>query len=254
MALARIVPPRPRLPASLIASPLFLSESVEGLADGADFLNALSPSDRLRVRAAGTTIRLAPGENVFIQGEPHRGIFIIESGRVRVFFTGPSGREVTLAYWTQGNFIGGPSIRCGGQHQWSCVAIEPTVATALSAASLKSLIQTMPGFAFALIEGLEAKGRCYTAMAQMLGTRSVIARLAQLVLNLGELYGVEDASGLTISGMLSHDEIAALAGSTRQWVTMMLKRFRRDGVIEISGSSLTIKNPRRLLEITSGDG
>jgi CRP/FNR family cyclic AMP-dependent transcriptional regulator len=254
MALARILPSRPRRPASLIATPLFLSESVEGLADGADFLNALSSSDRQRVRAAGTTIRLAPGENVFTQGEPHKGIFIIETGRVRVFFTGPSGREVTLAYWTPGNFIGGPSIHCGGQHQWSGAAIEPTSVTALSAASLKSLIQTMPGFALALIEGLEAKGRCYSAMAQMLGTRSVIERLAQLLLNLGEIYGVEEASGRTITGMLSHDEIAALAGSTRQWVTMMLKRFKRDGVIEINGASLTIKKRGRLLEISSGGG
>jgi CRP/FNR family transcriptional regulator, cyclic AMP receptor protein len=174
----------PRAPAPLIASSLFLSESVEGLDDGATFLDRLSPAEAARVRTAGRTVMLSPGENIFAQGDPHTGIFLIEEGRVRVFYTGPSGREVTLAYWTPGHFIGGPSICNGGTHQWSAEAVEPARVTALSSATLQRLICQMPSFALCLIEALEAKGRCYTAMAQMLGTRSVIERLAQLLLNL----------------------------------------------------------------------
>ncbi len=62
-------------------------------------------------------------------------------------------------------------------------------------------------------------------MAQMLGTRSVIERLAQLLLNLGDLYGTPENGTVVIRRRITHDELAALVGSTRQWVTMMLKRF-----------------------------
>ena len=236
-----------RRPASLIATPLYLSESVEGLADGAGFLNSLSADDRQRVMAAGRRLAFTAGDAVFAQGEAHTGIFVILSGRVRVFYTGPSGREVTLAYWTPGNFVGGPSIHQGGTHQWSGTAIEAVEVVALSSKTLKALMESVPNFAICLIEGLEAKGRCYTAVAQMLGTRSVIERLAQLLLNLGRLYGQEDGDTLKIVDMISHDEIAALVGSTRQWVTMMLKRFRRDAIVTTHDRTFIILR-RDLLE------
>ena len=174
---------------------------------------------------------LSSGESIFTQGGPHTGIFLIEAGRVRVFYTGPSGREVTLAYWTPGHFIGGPGICSGGTHQWSAEAVEPVRVTALSSATLQRLICQMPSFALCLIEALEAKGRCYTAMAQMLESRSVIERLAQLLLNLGDLYGTTEGTTVVIHRQITHDELAALVGSTRQWVTDDARAFparRRD--------------------------
>lgn len=247
-----------RRPAPLIASALFLSETTAGFDDGATFLDGLTAAEIARVRTAGRAMTLAPGESVFTQGEPHAGIFLIEAGRVRVFYSGPSGRQVTLAYWTPGHFIGGPSIHGGGAHQWSGVAIEPVRVTVLSSATLRSLIRQMPGFALCLIAALEAKGRCYTAMAQMLGTRSVIERLAQLLLNLGDLYGTRDGRGrdavVTIERRITHDEIAALVGSTRQWVTMMLKRFQREGIVAIDKAHIRLLRPGRLQEIVLTEG
>lgn len=247
-----------RRPAPLIASALFLSETTEGLDDGANFLDGLTPLEIARVRAAGRALMLAPGERVFSQGEPHAGIFLIEEGRVRVFYSGPSGREVTLAYWTPGHFIGGPSIYGGGSHQWSGVAIEAVRVTVLSSATLRSLIRQMPDFALCLIAALEAKGRCYTAMAQMLGTRSVIERLAQLLLNLGELYGTHEGGReggiVAIHRRITHDEIAALVGSTRQWVTMMLKRFQQDGIVAVDKAHIRLLRPGRLQEIVLTEG
>ncbi|WP_147046389.1 Crp/Fnr family transcriptional regulator [Methylobacterium gnaphalii] len=254
MLSATIALPDRRRPAPLIASALFLSETIEGLDDGAAFLDRLTPTEAARVRAAGRSVSLAPGESVFTQGDAHEGIFLIEAGRVRVYYSGPSGRQVTLAYWTPGHFIGGPSIYGGGFHQWSGIAIEPVRVTVLSSATLRSLIRQMPNFALCLIEALEAKGRCYTAMAQMLGTRSVIERLAQLLLNLGDLYGSSESGAVVIRRRITHDEIAALVGSTRQWVTMMLNRFRREGIIAIDKSHIRLTRPDRLKDIVLTEG
>ena len=236
----------------LVASSLFLSESLDGMADGAGFLNALSAADRARVDSEGRRIRLKPGESVFAQGEPHKGIFIIEEGRVRVFYTGPSGREVTLAYWTPGNFIGGPSIHRGGLHQWSGVAIGSVEATMLTSESLVKLMREIPEFSICLVDGLVSKAGCYTAMAQMLGTRSVIERLAQLLVNLAELQGTSVGHAVVIPNTMTHDEIAALVGATRQWVAMMLKRFREDGIVSLARGSLLILKLDQLKGIVQG--
>ena len=87
---------------------IYLSEYFLELNEGAGFLAALSEEDRKAVRKHGTRCSFAKGEGVFHQGTAHTGVWVIEEGRVRTFYTGPSGREITLAYWSPGHFVGGP--------------------------------------------------------------------------------------------------------------------------------------------------
>ena len=232
---------------------LFLSEAIDGLYEGANFLSRLSPGELAQMRSTGRQLLFEAGEPIFAQGAPHEGIFLIDSGRVRVFYSAPSGREITLAYWTQGHFIGGPEICGGGVNMWSGEALEECRVTILPSAALQTLITQVPNFALCLIEGLVAKGKCYSAMAQMLGTRSVIERLAQFLISLGELYGVSDGSAVIINFKITHDQIAAMVGSTRQWVTLMLKRFKEQGIVSIHGRFIRVDRPERLREMLFKD-
>ena len=220
-----------------------MSETVEDLNVGARFLDRLSSEQRSQIRELGRRIVVRQGEAVFSQGERHEGIYIVERGQVRVYYTAPSGREITLAYWTPGHFIGGPEISGGGAHMWSGAAIDDCEITVLASATLERLLTEMPAFALALIDGLVAKGKCYSSMAQILGTRSVIERLAQYLFNLSELYGFRDGDTIVIGRKVTHDQIAAMVGSTRQWVTMMLKRFQTKRILSIEGSVIRIERP-----------
>lgn len=232
---------------------LFLSESIDGLNEGAFFLDRLSLDERAQVAAAGRQLSFKAGGSVFAQGEAHSGIFIIEEGRVRVFYLAPSGREITLAYWTPGHFCGGPEISGGGVHIWSGAALDECRVTLLPTAALGGLITRMPNFALCLIEGLVAKGKSYSAMAQMLGTRSVIERLAQFLINLGDLYGTRDGRAVVIRRRVTHDQIAAMVGSTRQWVTMMLSRFQKQGLVTVTPQAIRIERPDLLLDLLDKD-
>ncbi|MEI9901768.1 MAG: Crp/Fnr family transcriptional regulator [Hyphomicrobium sp.] len=201
------------------------------------FFARLSAAENAEVRRLSRVYAAAPGENVFLQGEPHNGIFLIEQGRVRSYYIGPSGKELTLAYWTPGHFVGGPEVFEGGVHMWSGVAMEPTRLAHLPGASVRHLAETMPAFALSLIDALVAKGRCYSAQAQMLGTRSVTARLAQLLLILSQTNG---ANGRIDRGSVTHEDLAGIIGSTRQWVTATLARFQRRGLIVIASEHIEI--------------
>ena len=132
------------------------------------------------------------GAQLFSQGSPQDGIFLIESGRIKVFYTAPSGREITLAYWHSGNFVGGPEVFKQGLHVWSGVAAVNSTVLHLPGDVLRRMVMTIPALAIGIIEGLTFKGQCYSALAQMLGTRSPTERLAQLLLHLMNLYGVEE--------------------------------------------------------------
>ncbi len=145
---------------------------------------------------------------------------------MRVFYTSASGREITLAYWNPGNFVGGPDVLNAGTHMWSGVTATETQVLMLPSRELRQLILEIPALAIGIIEGLSFKGKCYSALAQILGTRSVSERLAHLLLQLAEIYGQPTKNGIFIDAAFTHVDLAHIVGATRQWVTMMLKRLQ----------------------------
>src|SRR5580700_6258383 len=144
----------------------------------------LTEAEKARVLACGKRKVLYRGAQLFRQGSPQDGIYLIESGRIKVFYIAPSGREITLAYWHAGNFVGGPEVFDTGIHQWSGVASSNCSVVQLPGKELRTLAAEIPNLAIGLIEGLSFKGKCYSALAQMLGTRSITQRLAHLLLHL----------------------------------------------------------------------
>ncbi len=239
-----------------LASALYLGEFIGELNEGASFLDRLTPGDLATVRGMGRLVSFARGETIFLQGQPHEGIFLIEAGMVRSYYTGPSGREMTLAYWTQGHFVGGPEIFRGGQHIWSGIAVEDCTLLYLSGPTIRRLVEQMPAFAICLIEGLVTKSKCYSALAQMLGTRSATERLAHLLVILGEIHGQPDKSSgadrLVVQRKVTHDQLAAIVGATRQWITTTLDRFQKKGIISVGRQSIVIERPDLLTEMISG--
>ena len=223
-------------------SAIFLSEYFLELNEGAGFLASLSESDRKTVLSRATRCRFEKGAGIFHQGMPHTGVWIIQSGRVRTYYAGPSGRAITLAYWSPGHFIGGPEVFARGRHVWSADALEDCELLFLSGTSLLQLVRQIPDVAVAVIDGLVAKGKCYSALIQMLGTRTVSERLRQFLIIMADTMGRPEPHGTVIERKITYEQIAAIVGATRQWVTQSLDKLRADGILEINRSELVILN------------
>ncbi|WP_430642529.1 Crp/Fnr family transcriptional regulator [Bradyrhizobium paxllaeri] len=192
------------------------------------------------------------GAQVFSQGSPQDGIYLVESGRIRVFYIGPSGREITLAYWHPGNFVGGPDVFNRGIHVWSGAAAINSSVLHLPGDVLRQMVLKIPALALGIIEGLSFKGRCYSSLAQMLGTRSPTERLAHLLLHLTDLYGVKEHGGTLIAASFTHADLANMVGVTRQWVTITLKRLTEMGALDTHGTNILIKDTAPLAKMRDG--
>lgn len=203
-------------------------------------LEALGEDDRNRLLSIGHRKEFASGAPIWLQGDPHEGIYIIERGRVRSFYTGPSGREVTLAYWLPGNFVGGPDIFGDDVHMWSSSTDRPTVALYLPKRPLRKLTVESAAIAVCLLDAVAFKAKCYSAMAQMLGTRMAGERLHRLLVFLGTAYGIEDEKGITIAASFTHADLAALVGATRQWVQVQIVRLQERRIINYRRGMLQI--------------
>lgn len=216
-------------------------------------LLGLSERETAMVMEQGRRRVLYRGATLFTQETPHDGIYLIETGRIRVFYTAPSGREITLAYWYPGNFVGGPEVFGTGTHVWSGMAASNSSVVHLPGRALRGLVTQIPSLAIGIIEGLSFKGKCYSALAQMLGTRSITERLAHLLLHLAELYGVAEEEGTVIAATFTHADLAHMVGATRQWVTISLKRFSEQGIVQTRRSQIVIRRPDMLVRLRGGE-
>jgi CRP-like cAMP-binding protein len=228
------------------ASAIFLTEALSDINEGAAFLDQLTLEEISAVRRIGSSMTFDADETIFLQGDRHSGIYLIESGRVRTYYAGPSGREITLAYWTPGHFVGGPEVFGGGLHVWSANAMEPSRLSYLPGGAIRQLVQTVPSFAVCIIEGLVAKGKCYSALVQMLGTRSVTERLAQLLLILAGIGDEATGGEMVLDRRITHEQLASIVGSTRQWVTSTLNRFQGLVLIRVERGTIVVQDPEGL--------
>ena len=226
---------------------IFLSEYILEINEGSGFLSSLTAEDQKTVRKLSTRCRFAKGDGIFHQGDSHTGVWIIESGRARTYYVGPTGREITLAYWSHGHFIGGPEVFGRGRHVWSADATEPCEMLFISGMSLQKLVREVPDAAIAVIHGLIAKGKCYSALIQMLGTRTVSDRLRQFLLILADTQGRPEGEWTVIDRTITYEQIASVVGATRQWVTQSIEKFRAEGVLDITRNEIVIRDPAALL-------
>ena len=77
-------------------------------------------------------------------------------------------------------------------------------------------------------------------MAQMLGTRSVAERLQRLLVFLSTVHGIEGDDGIMIAASFTHADLAALVGSTRQWVQVQIADLQKRGIVRYNRGMLRI--------------
>ncbi|MBX2837803.1 MAG: Crp/Fnr family transcriptional regulator [Gammaproteobacteria bacterium] len=227
---------------------IYLSENLFELNCGSSFLANVGETERAELVSAGNNVKVNQGESVFNQGDTHNGIWIIDDGRIRTFYAGPSGKEITLAFWSMGHFVGGPEVFGKGKHLWSASAMEDSKLLFLNGDTLRQLAFEYPSISIAIIEGLEGKGKAYSALIQMLGTRSVSERLQQLLLILVDHHSSEHEGSAVITRTMTNEQIATIVGATRQWVTQSLDNLQKKGVLTISRKQIVVHYPECLTE------
>ena len=199
-------------------------------------LAGLSPSSRDALRVLGRDRSFAPSDILFKQGDRHDGIFLIEKGLVRSYYMSEDGRELTLGFWGDGNYVGGPQLFGEGQHAWTSEAQCPTRCVFLPARELRKMVEQRSDVAIALLDALVQKSECYSALLQLLATHSMKVRLARLLAMLA-------TSGNGRSIRLTHGQLAGMIGSTRQWVSQALRLLERQDLIQkkVDGSICVLR-------------
>ena len=211
-----------------------------GMLRSVSFFAGLSEKELSSLAKCLARRTFAKGVIIFHKDSPGRTLYIIESGKVRIFVLSESGREISVNVYGSGDVFGELALLDGLPRSAGAVVVERTTVLTLHRDDFLWHLERYPRMARSIIEVLSARVRYTTAYAESLAFLDVHARVARKLLELADRYGVERNGLLTIDLQLTQTELASWVAATREHVNKVLGTLRDQGLIRVDGQTITL--------------
>jgi CRP/FNR family cyclic AMP-dependent transcriptional regulator len=186
--------------------------------------------------AATGVIRNFPKNAVLInEGDTADSLFIVLSGRVKVFASNAAGREIVLSFFGPGEYVGEMSLD-GSPRSASVMTMEPTSCAIVTRSSFRQFVLAHPEFALHLVEKLIQRVRITTETVKSLALSDVYSRLVRLLLALA----VERDGTMVVPERLTQQDIAERVGASRDMISRLFKDLVAGGYLSIKDRTITI--------------
>ena len=196
-----------------------------------DRFQALTPSLRA-LAERGVAKAFRKGQRLIDEGDAGDTLYIVTKGRLRVFGSSESGREITYGTYGAGEYIGEMSLD-GGPRSASVEAIEPVECVQVTRHTLLKHIAEHPEFALELMARVIRSARAATLSAKQLALNDAYGRLVLLLNSLA----VVQADGTRLIGeRLTHQEIANRLGCSREMVSRLMKDLEGGGYVDVAAA------------------
>lgn len=208
--------------------------------------SGLSP-DELEPLAEVAYVRTyAKGELVCEKGKEGKALYIVRSGKVRIFTTDSEGHEVALNICGHGDFIGELSLLDGLPHSASAAALEPSDILVLERQEFMTQLKARPRVALRVLSAISMRLRGTTERAERMAFLNVYGRLALQLLELAEQHGRPVAQGREIDLDLTPADLASLAGVDPQGLERVLQFYSEAGLVEVNWPRIIVRDEKGL--------
>lgn len=191
----------------------------------------------LRDIAASGVVRTFPKHTILInEGDVGDALYVVLSGRVKVFASNEAGREFVIDFHGPGEYVGEMSLD-GAPRSASVMTVEPTTCAVVNRAQFRDFILAHPDFAMHLIERLIHRVRVTTSNLKSLALSDVYGRLARLLNALAQ-----DVDGkLVVPEKLTQQDIADRVGASRDMIGKLMKDLIGGGYLAVEDRTITIR-------------
>ncbi len=212
-----------------------------------------APSRTLEIAAAEVrTRRLEEGDILFQEGDQGEALYILASGAVKLSKVDLEGHEKTLAILKPPEFFGEMTLLAEKSRSATAASLARTLVYVLFHDDFLKLLNDFPGISLNLNVILAKRLRGMDDEAQVLSYKDAQGRVAYVLLRLYQsgLIGFDGAGQASIH--FTHQELASLAGTSRETVTRALKTLETEGVIHTRPKEVLLTDPGGLEEILHG--
>lgn len=190
------------------------------------------------------------GAVLFLEKGSPRGVFVLCAGQVKLSISSSTGKTLILRIVEPGEILGLKAAFSDSPYEVTAETLRPCHVAFIRRDDFLQFAAKHPEVCHKVIHQLSTlyAGACEQLRTVGLST-SAPEKLARLLLEWAA-NGIETKQGTQIKMSLTHEEIAALIGSTRETVTRTLSQFRNRQLVTLQGSTMTISN-RAALETIS---
>lgn len=190
---------------------------------------------------------------IFTPGDIGNMVFLITQGRVKLYNLSHSGRESILFIFFAGEIIGLSEMFDNDPRVSFAEAIEPTELLCLQSVRIKQMLERNNVFALLISQALGKRLMQLGKRFESVSNQNLNCRLAQLLLNLSNMCGVNNGQDTLIEQKITHQDIAGMIGAARQSVTEALNGFIKELVIKYDkGKRIIVTDKIKLEDIAAG--
>ena len=210
----------------------------------------LKPGAFAEFGSLGSHAEVESGTKIFEEETPVGGVFVLCHGRVKLSATSRQGKTLILRIASPGDVLGLGAVLSGLNYEVTAEAIEPTQLKHIPREDFLEFIQRHGEASLNAAQALSAEYRsAFFDVRRLALSESSAGRLASILLEWGRAASggqSEIRSEMRFKMALTHEDLASLIGTTRETVTRMLGKFKRDKLIEVRGATIVILAPHQL--------
>ena len=193
--------------------------------------------------------KLAKGELLFNAGDASDSMYIVQSGRIRIWTVSAAGAEVTLNVLGPGTIFGEIGLLDGSERTAGASALDRVELSAIPRSAFDAALERDPQLARNVIGFLCERLRWVSARMEDSALRSAPERLSRMLVHLVHDYGVETDAGMQLSINLTQGELARWTHMSRESLNKILNRWSDEGLLEQTRGKITVQDLERLEEI-----
>jgi CRP/FNR family transcriptional regulator len=207
-----------------------------------DLFAGLSDRELSEVAQITRKKSLRDGDLLFHKGDEGSDLYIIVSGRIKAFATGPGGDDVVFRFMGPGEVTGDLGAFAEGKRTAGNMAVGDCELLMIQRRELVPLLRRMPDIAIRLVAALATRMIKLSEALEDNNFRSVNQRLAKCLLVHADRWGKPVPGGFEIDLRLPQSELGDLIGATRESVNKSIRDLRNSGVLDMHDGKITIKD------------
>ena len=192
------------------------------------------------------SVQFAKHSNIYTCGEQDETVYFIESGQVKLLMLSPEGNECLLAIHTAGDTFGELCLSGLKERAETATTMEKTVIRLIPCSQFFGRL-SRDGLLEGFIQYLAVRIADQQAVIANLVTVDSEQRLGKTLLQLARKLGQQDPRSIRIEPRITHEELAAMVGTTRSRIGTFMHHFLELGLIEFSTERFLIVKEHKLM-------
>jgi CRP/FNR family transcriptional regulator len=189
------------------------------------------------------------GQRILMEGVESNGIYFINSGKLKIYKTDMKDKQLIIRFAKSGEVLGFSDNDEKQEQAVSAMALDDTLVCYLDNKSFLNVIREYPDIAFRLLRYYNKLLDQSETQSLKLARMNVPAKVADALYTIYETYGTNGNSS-TLNLQLSRQDMADLAGTTKEQISKTLSDFKAHGLVNVKGKRIDILNLQALAEFS----